>query len=120
MPLKLQFDDDIGRAYLSFLMRTPAGSSNTVKIRYRLPFRLDNLLANTYTFSIQKQPGVRVSQFSQHITFADYMALARMYPENVFVEEGPSSLSLARPLTRDQRFSLLFTRESMLSADTRQ
>lgn len=114
----LQYDEDTSRSYLSFLMRTPAGSSNTVKIRYRLPFRLNNLLANTYTFIVQKQPGTRASQFSKRITFTDYMALARTYPETGFVNEGPSVLSIAKPLTRDQRFSLLFTRESMLGAPT--
>ncbi len=117
----LHHDPDLNLDYITFTMSTNPGQTSVTKIRYKLPFRLDNILANTYALNVQKQPGVRPSQLTKHVYYNDFMALAEAYPSdfirepsgNVTTGISNNALMITKRLTRDQRFALLFARESM-------
>lgn len=128
-PLTLRRDPNLVLDYVTFEMSTAPGQTSTKKIRYKLPFRLSNILANTYALNIQKQPGARASQLTKRISFRDFMPLAQTYPSD-FIEvpeagdvngttpaanTARNSLMIAKRLTRDHRLALLFTRKSIVS-----
>ncbi len=110
--IKTVVDGDLRRAYFSFDMVTKAGSSSTVKIRYKLPFTMSDFFANTYTLSVQKQLGVRPSDFTKYLLFNNFMSFAKAYPDE-FLLEKDGSLMIGKPLNRDLRLSVLMTRDSM-------
>lgn len=119
MPLAIHHDPDMNRDYVTFTMSTNPGQTSVMKIRYKLPFKLDNLLANTYALNVQKQPGARPSQFTKRIFFNDFMSLVETYPSDFITEPSSTStpggdLMITKRLTRDQRFALLFARESLM------
>jgi len=105
-------DPDLNRSYFSFDMITKPGETTTAKFRYKLPFSLGNLLANTYTMNLQKQLGARASTFTKHILFNDFMSFAKAYPDD-FIMENDGSLMIGKPLNRDLRLSLLMTRDGL-------
>lgn len=105
-------DANLGRSYFSFDMITKPGENSTVKLRYKLPFSMNNLLANTYALNIQKQPGARASNFTKNIFFGDFMALAKTYPEEFMMQED-GSLMIGKPLHKDLRLAILMTRDSL-------
>lgn len=112
--LVIHRDPDMNRDYVTFTMSTNPGQSSVVKIRYKLPFKLDNILANTYALNVQKQPGVRPSQLTKRVFFDDFMSLVETYPSDFTKESGGSDLMITKRLSRDQRFALLFARDSLI------
>ena len=122
MPLAIHHDPDMNRDYVTFTMSTNPGQTSVTKIRYKLPFKLSNILANTYALNVQKQPGARPSQLTKRIFFGDFMPLVETYPSDFIKESGGAStevspggaLMITKRLTRDQRFALLFARESLM------
>lgn len=108
--IKTMDDPDLNRTYLSFDMMTNPGETRGIKIRYKLPFSLNNFFANTYTFNIQKQLGTPTSTFTKRLSSHNFMNLTRTYPTD-FITESDGSLMIGKPLYRDYRFSWLFTRE---------
>lgn len=112
--LAIHRDSAMNRDYVTFMMSTNPGQSSVVKIRYKLPFKLDNILANTYALNVQKQPGVRPSQLTKRVFFDDFMSLVETYPSDFIKESGGSDLMITKRLSRDQRFALLFARDSLI------
>ncbi len=117
--LAIHHDPDMNRDYVTFTMSTNPGQTSVTKIRYKLPFKLSNILTNTYALNVQKQPGARPSQLTKRIFFNDFMPLVETYPSDFIKEPSSTSipggdLMITKRLTRDQRFALLFARESLM------
>lgn len=110
--IKTVRDPDLKRSYFTFDMTTKAGETSIAKLRYKLPFSMNNMMANTYTLNVQKQLGARVSNFTKHLFFGDFMAFAQAYPSD-FVMQEDGSLTIGKPLNKDQRLSVLMTRDSL-------
>ena len=55
--VKTFFDEETGKTYFSAMMNTPVGQSKTLKVRYKLPFKLNLSYADKYQLTVQKQAG---------------------------------------------------------------
>lgn len=55
--VKTNFDEETGKTYFSVMINTPVGQSKTLKLRYKLPFKLNLNFADKYQLTVQKQAG---------------------------------------------------------------
>ncbi len=105
-------DADLERSYFSFDMITKPGETSTATIRYKLPFSMSNVFANTYTLNVQKQLGAPSSSLTKHIQLGNFMSFTSAYPEG-FMTEPDGTLTIGKSLNHDQRLSVLMTRHSI-------
>ncbi len=110
--IKTMRDADLERSYFSFDMITKPGETNTIKIRYKLPFSMSNVFANTYTLNVQKQLGAPTTSLIKHLQLGNFMSLTSAYPEG-FMTEPDGTLTIGKSLNHDQRLSVLMTRHSL-------
>lgn len=110
--IKTMRDADLERSYFSFDVITKPGETSTATIRYKLPFSMSNIFANTYTLNVQKQLGAPSSSLTKHIQLGNFMSFTSAYPEG-FMSEPDGTLTIGKSLNHDQRLSVLMTRHSL-------
>ncbi len=75
---------DAGKTVFAFWTYVSPQESIVVRLKYKLPFRLDfqNNFVNSYSLLAQKQSGSRGSDFSSQIQYPDGYDIEWKYPEN--------------------------------------
>jgi len=93
---EIRYDSILDKAYFYTIQSVKAGESNTLEIKYKLPFKIDKTkLSSVYKLYIDKQPGSYRSSitkdllvdpsfeilqtFSKDIIYADDLSINRYY-----------------------------------------
>lgn len=81
---------DAGKTVFAFWTYVSPQENIGVRLKYKLPFRLDfqNNFVNSYSLLAQKQSGSRGSDFSSQIQYPDGYNIEWKYPENINSENG--------------------------------
>lgn len=94
------YDPDTKKTYFSAQMQVPVAESRTLKIRYKLPFRLDLSPAAKYTLIAQNQPGQdNVTLTKRLLPEGGIFNYASSPKDGVFDPDGVWKLE--QPFTRD-------------------
>lgn len=102
-----QFDPETGKTYFSVKMRAEIGASNTIKIRYRLPFKLNLDPVDKYYLTVQKQAGQSNVSIKKRILPASGVINYKYFPNNgAFDAEG--IWTLETELLGDTSFSSIW------------
>ncbi|TSD02340.1 MAG: Uncharacterized protein Athens071425_9 [Parcubacteria group bacterium Athens0714_25] len=93
---------DAGKTVFAFWTYVSPQEEIAVKLKYRLPFKLnfENDYTNSYSLLAQKQSGSNGSGFSSTIKYPDGYKIEWSYPDNIDKSEG--KLKLDEKLDQDQ------------------
>ena len=87
--VKTELDKETGKTYFSARMDVPFKSSNTLKIRYTLPFTLNLSPVDKYVLSVQKQAGYDNAKIIKRLMPDSGVKNYKYFPDNgVFDPEG--------------------------------
>lgn len=75
-----RYDDQINKTYFMFQMDVPAGAEKKVTLSYKLPGNLNLTPVGNYKLFVQKQPGLRASEFSKKFFFKPGLESYKEYP----------------------------------------
>ena len=94
--------EDLGYTVFAFKMTVDPGKSETVSLKYELPFRLTFNPVDDYRLMVQKQAGTENITLKKTVVTADALEVVREYPEY----ESAFSLTpvYEMPLHRNQIF----------------
>lgn len=107
--LEIKYDKDLKKQYFFTRMELNAAESQTLKIRYQLPFQLAlSEPAASYKLVVEKQPGTAGSIFNKSITADEDLDNLGFYPLEAKVDRN--KISHATNLVYDRYFSSIWGR----------
>lgn len=97
--------------FANWLMVKP-GENLTARVEYKLPFTLSDA-KNIYSFTIQKQPGDRNTQFQSSVYFSENYSVKEAYPElsSSGMRVDRDSLTVTGELATDRFYGIVFETE---------
>lgn len=105
------YDPDLKKTYFSTIIAIKAGDTQTIKIKYRLPFTLDlSQNAGIYKLFVDKQPGSRGSIFNKTIHTDPNIRNLAVYPQETRLD-SEHNLIYATNLVYDRYFSGIWARD---------
>lgn len=78
----------LGKTYFSFEMNVYPGNEQKVTLSYELPEKMKFFPADSYKFTIQKQPGLVLTHFIKKILPASSINILRNYPKDGQIENN--------------------------------
>ncbi|MBD3270014.1 DUF4012 domain-containing protein [Candidatus Peregrinibacteria bacterium] len=79
--VKTRHDSQLNKTYFLYKMKTLPGETNSITLRYKLPFKLDLLPADQYRFAAQKQSGSIETIISKQINPGINQKILKEFPE---------------------------------------
>ncbi len=99
-------DTEINKTYFMFEMDVSPGDAQTIKISYKLPQKLDLIIADTYKIRIQDQPGLITSSFEKKITTQSGISIYQKYPPT-FINDENGNPTFKQDIKQDVYLSAL-------------
>lgn len=107
--LETKYDKDLKKTYFLATVEINAGETNSLKIRYRLPFILDLQNAGNYKLITEKQPGSRGSIFTKTVHTDPEVYSLSVYPKESRIDAG-GNVIYATNLVYDRYFSGIWSK----------
>lgn len=108
--VEVKYDEELDKTYFFTKLSVLPQNTSSVKIEYKLPFKLDFSPLDTYKLTVQKQPGSLGSVFTKTIETAEDMKDIKpyvYYPQDSYLSEE-NKVSYATNLVYDRYFSTVF------------
>lgn len=107
--LETKYDKDLKKTYFLATVEIIAGETDSLKIRYRLPFTLDLQSAGNYKLIAEKQPGSRGSIFTKTVHTDPEVYSLSVYPKESRIDAG-GNVIYATNLVYDRYFSGIWSK----------
>lgn len=102
--IALHEDPETGKSYFSATMLTPVGTSETLTVRYALPFTLNLDPVDKYSLTVQKQAGQERVNLQKRIFPESGIKNYKYFPENLGEFDADGIWHYENALERDMQF----------------
>ncbi len=103
------YDSEINKTYFMFEMEVPFASDKEVTLSYKLPYRLDLGIADSYRFFAQSQPSINKVILDKNIFVKPGISFIKEFPSSLKKDEN-GTLKYSDLLTGDLYLSALIGR----------